>query len=93
MPPRLLRGEAPRKRGPGGCNDALETVGFSTRFRSPDSLFGDVPELDSRKAAEIAEDREKCEASGLQSGANLFRGNAVKTSKALEIDYDAIVTQ
>ncbi len=26
---------------------------------TPDSLFGDVPDLDSRKAAEIAKDREK----------------------------------
>ncbi len=31
--PGLLRGEAPRKRGPGGSKDARETIGFSTRSR------------------------------------------------------------
>ncbi len=51
VPPRLLRGEAPRKRDPGGSKDARKTT--------PDSLFGDVPDLESRKVAEIAKDREK----------------------------------
>ncbi len=31
--PRLLRGEAPRKRGPGGSKDARESIGLSTRLR------------------------------------------------------------
>ncbi len=31
--PRLLRWEAPRKRGSGGSKDARETIAFSTRFR------------------------------------------------------------
>ncbi len=42
---------------------------------SPESSFGDVPDLDSRKAAELAESREKWKCSGLQSVANLFTGD------------------
>ncbi len=41
-----------------------ETHGNTTRTNelsqtTPDSLFGEVPDLDSRTAAEIAKDREK----------------------------------
>ncbi len=46
---------------------------------APDSLFGDVPDLDSKTAADITKDREKRKASGLQSVANHFMGNCSKT--------------
>ncbi len=55
-PPDCVRGRHLERRGPGGNKDARETIGFS---KTPDSLFGDVPDLDSRRAAEIAKDREK----------------------------------
>ncbi len=51
---------------------------------TPDSLFGDVPDLDSGKAAEIAKDREKWKSFGLQSVANLFMGKCNKIKKKLE---------
>ncbi len=41
---------------------------------TPDSLFGDIPDLDSRKAAEIAKDRDKAFKALLTSS----WGNAVK---------------
>ncbi len=43
-----------------------------------DSLFGDVPDLDSRKAAEIARTGKSGKALGLQSVANLFMGKCSK---------------
>ncbi len=45
---------------------------------TPDSLFGDIQELDSRKAVEIAADREKWKSSGLLSVADLFIGKCSK---------------
>ncbi len=41
---------------------------------TPDSLFGDVPDLDGRNAAEIAKEREKWKSPGLRSVADLFMG-------------------
>ncbi len=48
----VAAGGGTSKRGPGGSKDAREAT-------TPDSIFGDVPDLDSRKAAELAAGREK----------------------------------
>ncbi len=39
------------------CEDFAEKI--KKVAETPDSIFGDVPDLDSRKAAELAADREK----------------------------------
>ncbi len=46
---------------PGGCRGRHLERGVQEAVKrpTPDSLFGDVPDLGSRKAAEIAKDREK----------------------------------
>ncbi len=62
------------------CRQILLNRVSPRRHRHPDSLFGDVPDVDRRKAAEIAKDSEKWEASGLQTVANLFRGKCSKKS-------------
>ncbi len=49
---------------------------------TPDSLFGDAPDLDSRKAAEIAKGKGKGEkALGPQSVADLFMGKCSKKTE------------
>ncbi len=50
--PRLLRGEGPRKGTTGGSDGAREGISFPT-----ESLFGDVPDLDVRKAINLAVNR------------------------------------
>ncbi len=45
---------------------------------TPDSIFGDIPGLDSRKAAELAADKKSGKASCLQSVANLYIGMCSK---------------
>ncbi len=47
-------------------------------FTTPDSIFGDVPDLDSRKEAEIGKDREKWNSLRPQSVSNLFMGKCRK---------------
>ncbi len=46
---------------------------------TPDSLFGDVPDRASRKAAEMAQDRENWKSRRLQSVTNLFMWKCSKT--------------
>ncbi len=42
-----------------GVQEAAKTFVNPSASRTPDLIFGDVPDLDSRKAAELAADREK----------------------------------
>ncbi len=68
-PPGCCGGDAPRKEG---SREAVKTTVkplasppdsaiMNCVEPSPDSLFGDIPDLDSGKAAEIAKDRGKVE--------------------------------
>ncbi len=59
-------------------------------WRTLDSLFGDVPDQDGRKAAEIAAVWEKWKSSGLQSVANLFMGKCCEKIVFQNITYGSI---
>ncbi len=58
-PPRLLWGEAPRKRGPGGSKDALETIGHIDTSLRIWVLETDSASPAQAEAAETAKDRGK----------------------------------
>ncbi len=57
--PRLLRGEATRKGTTDDNEDAREAISFPLQCvkQAPESLFGDVPDLDVHTAINLAMNR------------------------------------
>ncbi len=76
----LARPHPPPGRAPGNKTSTYECVRPTW-----DSLFGDVPDLDSGKAAEIARDSERGKALVLQSVGNFFMGKCSKKNKIIFI--------